>query len=137
MGALQKNAFGAIADAFARRAAAATALSGQALVEEATRSMGEPKTGIRYPGLPQRSSAPGESPAIQSASLVETLHYEAGHAPDGAVRAGSAAAPYAVELELGSAARHLAPRPYLAPAAHQIARDHFRRLGRALQGKDP
>ena len=36
----------------------------------------EPKSGIRYPWLPRRSSAPGEYPALQSGFLAENLGIE-------------------------------------------------------------
>lgn len=35
-----------------------------------------PKTGRKYPSLPNRSSAPGESPANQSGKLMESVKYK-------------------------------------------------------------
>lgn len=137
MGALQHNAFGAIADRLEARIAAGQEAGADALVKDITADMGTAKHGHHWPGLDNTSSAPGESPAIQSGDLVESLRaYPLGHG-DWAMAAGGPDAPHAIDLELGAPARHLAARPFLIPGAHRIAPAHWRRLARALIGKDP
>lgn len=46
------------------------------LIEAIKQSMNEPKSGIKYSNLPRRSSAPGESPAIQTGRLADSLEYK-------------------------------------------------------------
>lgn len=41
--------------------------------DETRRMMDEPKSGIQYPRLPRRSSAPGEAPASQSGRLQRSI----------------------------------------------------------------
>jgi len=73
-------------------------------------------TGHHYPWLPNRSSAPGESPVSQSGDLASSVTV----APD-AGAAGQVAADaivteeYGQKLELGSG--RILPRPFLEPAA--------------------
>jgi hypothetical protein len=74
------------------------------------------RTGIQYPGLPNRSSASGEPPAPQSRRLQESIAVlsratqaepvsTVGPRPE----AFSGLAPYPVYLEFGT--RRMAPRP--------------------------
>jgi hypothetical protein len=74
--------------------------------------MDPPKTGKKYSGLPNRSSAPGESPATQSGRLQQSgrTQYDVG-ALSGT--AGWSAA-HALPLEVGT--EDMAPRPYARPA---------------------
>lgn len=81
--------------------------------DAATRKiMDPPKTGKKYPGLPNRSSAPGQSPATQSGRLQQsgrTVYNEA-------ELSGQAqwSTEYALPLEVGT--ETIAPRPYARPA---------------------
>lgn len=74
--------------------------------------------GIKYPGLPRRSSAPGDPPARQSGRLQESiavlsratptrLEARVGPRPQSFTRT----APYPVFLEFGT--RAMAPRPFV------------------------
>lgn len=74
--------------------------------------MDPPKTGKKWPGLPNQSSAPGESPATQSGRLQQsgkTVYNE------GAL-SGQATwtAAHALPMEVGT--ESIAPRPYARPA---------------------
>lgn len=134
MGALHTNAFGPIAAHLERRIREGTQASAADLIAWIAADMSQPKSGTHWPDQPNVSSAPGESPAIQSQALVDSLHAYPLGATDRAVAAGT---DHAADLEYGSAARHLAPHPFLIPGAHAIAPAHFRRLEKALRGKDP
>jgi hypothetical protein len=134
VGALQHNAFGPIADHLERRIAAGQEAGAKDLITDITADMGEAKHGTHWPGLENTSSAPAESPAVQSGHLVESLHTAPlGHGDWATVTT----VPYALDLEYGAPARHLAARPFMVPGAHRIAPAHWRRLVRALLGKDP
>lgn len=74
--------------------------------------MDPPKTGKHHRGLPNRSSAPGESPATQSGRLQQSgsTRY------DEPTLTGTAAwtTDYAMPLEVGT--EHIEPRPYARPS---------------------
>lgn len=84
--------------------------------------MVEPKSGISYPNMETRSSAPGEVPAIQSENLIESLNtknVDSGSPNIGRAHFGAGAEdqfgfPYALALELGYG--DLAARPYMRPS---------------------
>lgn len=119
-----------------RTAANIGVMNGAEMVrEEALRSITQdPKTGRKYPGLPNRSSAPGESPASQLGRLVASIETR----PDPAnvravVNAGTA---YARILEMGTG--RMAPRPFLRPALalkrEEIEAEINARIRAALNG---
>lgn len=134
MGAVGKNEFGGLARRLESRLSTATNRSAQDLISEMQAGMLESKSGTHWPGQPHVSSAPGESPATQSGDLLHSFQVRPRGATDWDVFTAN---PYAADLEYGSAARHLAPRPFLIPGAHAVAPAHWRRLLRAVQGKDP
>jgi len=91
--------------------------------------MGRPKHGTQYPDLPNRSSAPGEAPAIQTQALVDDLH----PIPTGdGDRAIATNLDYAGDLENGSPDGKVAPRPFMAPAIRAALPKHLKRLQRAV-----
>lgn len=87
------------------------------IVKTAQQSMREPKHGIHYPGMPARSSAPGEAPAAQhaAAGLLGSVQF---------VQTGPLTRRvgtnlwYGRELEFGR--RKMAPRPWLRPAYYKF-----------------
>lgn len=86
------------------------------LVEETS---GE-RSGIKYPGLPRRSSAPGEPPAYQFGRLAESIAVLSRATPSELVstvgprpEAFVGRAPYPVYLEFGT--RRMRPRPFMRP----------------------
>ncbi len=83
---------------------------------EIRKNLSRPGTGIRYPGQPTRSSAPGRPPAAQTGSLRNS--WQTGKpskriAGSRIAWAVGAALPYA-RLEFGFG--RALPRPYIAPA---------------------
>lgn len=80
----------------------------------AKQSMSGPKHGrfyVRAGGRLHQASAPGESPAIDYANLVNNIFVE----PEGRTNAIMfTPVKYAVYLEFGTS--HMAPRPWAAPA---------------------
>ena len=95
-------------------AAAAVAKEAQRLLQD-----NAGKTGILYPELRNRSSAPGEAPALQTGALASSIKFE----PSGAgyrVYADENIAPYAGWLEHGhfdeSGKHWTEPRPFMQPA---------------------
>ena len=133
MSALRKNTFGDIAAALEHRLSAGQEAGAEALLRDITADMGEAKHGHHWPDLPNVSSAPGESPAVQSGRLVESLRVQPLNWHDWALTAGT---PYALALEYGRIDGRIAARPYMVPGAHRIARAHWARLVRILIGKD-
>jgi hypothetical protein len=99
---------------------------------EVQRLMRQPKSGREYPrgAKTHRASAPGEAPAIDTGNLINSLYAERRgrlHWEEGET------AEYAEELEWGSSARNLAPRPHQAPAYEAKKRgvvDAFKALER-------
>ena len=80
------------------------------ILDEADRLMQGSKTGVQYPNLPNRSSAPGEAPAVQSGELIRSGKAEGRGASVRVVYDD----PKAPMLELGNS--RVAPRPFLRPA---------------------
>lgn len=91
-------------------------LAAQHHVREVKRLMREPKHGRHWPGLPRRSSAPGEAPAVQSGRLIRAVGLEVVREGDRWVALAGVRrdVDYAVALEFGAA--RLAPRPAWRPA---------------------
>jgi hypothetical protein len=92
---------------------------GDDVVKETVRLIkSPPKTGIHYPDLPNRSSAPGEAPANQSGDLAKSVDY--------IVRS-----PYEMtvgeEMEYGKfledGTRRMKPRPHLIKAIQNKSQD--------------
>ena len=86
-------------------------------------SMFEGKSGRSYPHLPTKpSSAPGETPAVQTTNLVKSLNIKTvdsgspyiGRAHFGAGAESEQGWPYALRLEFGYG--QLAARPYMRPS---------------------
>jgi hypothetical protein len=81
--------------------------------------MAQPKSGRTYHrknGRTQQASAPGESPAIDDATLVNSVFVAD---IDDLTKAVGAAAEQAAVMELGGA--HTEPRPFLGPAFERAA----------------
>ena len=74
--------------------------------------MDPPKTGKKWPGLPNQSSAPGESPATQSGRLQQSGRTRYDQASLTGTAEWSAA--HALPLEVGT--EEIAPRPFARPS---------------------
>jgi hypothetical protein len=89
-------------------------------VREVKRMMREPKHGVHWSGLPRRSSAPGEAPAVQSGRLIGSVDaavFRRGQRWE-AVSGVKREVEYAVALEFGTV--RIAPRPAWRPALQKI-----------------
>lgn len=86
------------------------------IAQDARRSMRTPKSGIKYPRLRTRSSAPYEAPAAQtgSAGLQGSIQVEQ-DAP--LSRKVGTNLPYGLYLEIGTS--KMDERPYLRPALYK------------------
>jgi HK97 gp10 family phage protein len=119
----------------ARQGALIGVMNGAEMVRtEAIRTMtSEAKTGRKYPGLPNRSSAPGESPARQSGRLIAGIDIRPEPAALRAVVNASTA--YAAALEFGT--QKMAPRPFMRPALAakkaEIEREISARVAEAIR----
>ena len=95
--------------------------------------LARPKTGrvynvvIRGRRVKHRASAPGEAPANMTGALQKSLGFEVTGASWMEFGANT---PYARELELGSAKRNLAERPYLKATVKKTQGFAFIRLAR-------
>lgn len=95
----------------------------QRLAGELIKAMASPKSGVFWPWLPNRSSAPGEFPAIQSGDLVNSIRVftSKSKAKQGLAHVGIGAGlprSYAFYLEYGT--MYMAPRPLARRAAVQF-----------------
>lgn len=95
----------------------------QRLAGEIIKAMASPKSGVFWPWLPNRSSAPGEFPAIQSGDMVNSIRVftSKSGAKRGLAHVGIGAGlprSYAFYLEYGTI--HMAPRPLARRAAVQF-----------------
>jgi len=84
--------------------------------EMKTNILARQKTGIKWPSLPNRSSAAGESPATQSGKLARSIKAVLSADKTEAFVGihNTAQVPYAVWLEYGT--RGIEPRPFVWPA---------------------
>lgn len=90
---------------------------------------------VRGRRVRHQSSAPGESPANLTGTLLSSVDYKLfGHLD----MEFGADTPYARDLELGASRRNLAARPYLTPTVRETSGFAYTRLSllplRALQG---
>jgi HK97 gp10 family phage protein len=83
------------------------------------------RSGVKYPNLPNQSSAPGEAPAFQSGRLRNSIAVVKRATPDDLVAETGPRvqsfpdAYYAAFLEYGT--RKMQPRPYMRPAAAAVS----------------
>lgn len=93
----------------------------------------EPKHGILYDrpgGKPHRASAPGEPPASDTGTLVNSIQTRHVAELESQVVVG---AEYGAELEYGRV--RVAPRPFVRPAARKIAEPFARACRLAMEWK--
>jgi HK97 gp10 family phage protein len=94
-------------------AMAGVANGAQLVHDEAVRTMmHDPKSGRHYSGNPNRSSAPGESPARQTGRLISMI--ETRYEVPRLAAIVNAGASYAPGLEFGT--EKMAPRPFMRPS---------------------
>lgn len=103
--------------------------AGQVVVDEVRRTIREPKSGIHWPSLPNRSSAPGETPAYQFGRLdgglvVDAYEYMA---------TVTSYAPYSAYLEYGTV--KMAPRPFMRVSLAVKYDDVVSVIAGAISGK--
>lgn len=127
-----RNDYGKIARHLPGRIAAMQTVTADAALLGMQASMAEAKHGVQWPELPNRSSAPGESPAIQDldAGLAADLHRVPLGDGDQAIITDK---DYAAELEWGRIDGKVAPRPYMAPTVQAVLPGHLKRLGKVTQ----
>ena len=107
-----------------------------AVHEHAIDAMSEQKSGasvkVSQTGRPHVRSAPGEAPAVETGRLKTSLHVSV--ASNGRAEADVVApTAYAAHLEYGT--RHMAPRPFLAPALEANREMIFEKVRRAVVGQ--
>jgi len=118
---LTHNRFPEIAAKLPREAAKITEKKALRIEETAKTSMAGPKSGRMYGA--HQASAPGESPAIDTSNLANSIGTEAMGGASHMVYAGTE---YALSLEFGSP--RVAPRPFLGPAASQEEPEFLREM---------
>jgi len=114
------------------RAALLSTMQGYALIiaNDARRAIASPpKTGRIY-GRHQ-ASAPGEAPASDTGTLLNSISGTAKMGPNGPEGVIEARAPYAAYLEYGT--RKMLPRPYLTPAIERNRQRFTEALRKALE----
>lgn len=116
---LTHNRFPEIAAKLSREAAKITEKTALRIEETAKTSMAGPKSGRMYGA--HRASAPGESPAIDTGNLANSIGTESLGGASHIVYAGTE---YALSLEFGSP--RVAPRPFFGPAASQAEPEFLR-----------
>jgi len=118
---LTHNRFPEIAAKLPREAAKITEKTALRIDETAKTSMAGQKSGRMYGA--HQASAPGESPAIDTSNLANSIGTEAMGGASHMVYAGTE---YALSLEFGSP--RVAPRPFLGPAASQEEPEFLREM---------
>lgn len=93
-----------------KRAEAWAQETAENVLEEARVLMESSGGGVQYPGLPNRSSAPGEAPAVQSGQLISSGEARG----QGSAVIVAFTAEHAPYMEFGTST--IAPRPFLRPA---------------------
>lgn len=105
--------------------------SSEAIVEAAKEGIRNgSKSGRTYTrkGRTHRASSPGESPAGDSHELENSGSVEV--SADGMTAEATFTAPYADDLELGTAT--IAPRPFLGPAAEKQSDEYIQAVGKGM-----
>lgn len=72
-------------------------------------------SGVKYPNLPNQSSAAGESPVNQMGDLLESIHENPEPDITGIGSEACVDSPYGPYLEFGTS--KMQPRPFLGPAS--------------------
>lgn len=129
----------ALMDRYQDRLTRGLADAGQIVVDEVRRTITEdPKTGTHWPGLPYRSSAPGETPRYQfgglSAGLVVVAEEDKATV--------TSWAPYSARLEYGfvgvdgmGRTYDQGARPFMRPSLVVKYEDIVTVIGKSLSGK--
>lgn len=119
---LTHNRFPEIAAKLPREAAKITKKTALRIEETAKTSMAGPKSGRMYGA--HQASAPGESPAIDTSTLANSIQTEPESGAVHVVHTGDVES--AAHLEFGTV--HMAPRPFLGPAASQEEPEFLREM---------
>lgn len=109
-----KSNLGAFADALGTSVGEVLLKEAQASVENIKRGMRAPKSGKFHKGARRQSSAPGESPAVQSERLINSIQAQLVSETEVEIFSDDPKAP---ELEYG---RIVAARPFMTPEAFAL-----------------
>jgi hypothetical protein len=101
----------------------------QRIEDSAEQSLLEPKSGVKYARMPNRSSAPGEAPANQFGPLMKGINSKMLSALRGSA---SSTAPYAGYLEGGTS--KMAARSHMVPALDKTTPEFIQRLIHMIEG---
>lgn len=119
----------ALVDRFQERLTRGLADAGEIVTTEVRRTIREPKSGEHWPGLPNRSSAPGETPAYQWGRLDAGLVTDANS--NRAVV--TSYAPYSAYLEYGTS--KISPRAFMRPSLVLKYEEIISTVAGAISGK--
>lgn len=121
------NNFEKIAAKFAREVGIEVAKTAKDVNKYAKTFMSSPKSGRIYMRGRRKhvASAPGESPAVDTGNLKNSLFEEKTGQTSAIAGVG---AEYGIHLEFGTT--HIAPRPFMRPAAIKAAERYFAALRR-------
>lgn len=104
---------------FVKKTAVNTAAAMAEAALRADMELGQ-KKGRKYPHLPNISSAPGQTPAVQFGKLIRSLYWKEISEERAEVRIGKGTR-YAFALEYGNPANGAAPRPMMRWIANNRA----------------
>lgn len=113
--------------------AQANFISGHNIITHVKTSMVEPKTGRAYPrrgGNVHIASAPGESPAVDTSTYMNSIEYHPVGATEGVV---STNIEYGPHLEFGAPGIGLAPRPHFRPAVLDEQDEYSKNIRHAIE----
>jgi HK97 gp10 family phage protein len=112
-----------------QKATAVVQATTERAVSNAKLAMQDPKSGRTYirGGKIHTASAPGQAPAVDTGNLINSTQAE--HTA-GLTSYFDVYADYAQHLEFGT--RHIAPRPFMAPALEKEKAFFEKELGRAV-----
>ena len=118
---LDTSGLDAYQNALRRKLASLVSQAAEFGAEDMQRRIKEgPKSGIHHSGLPNQSSASGESPAHQYGELERSIRAHTERAESDLTASADVHSEIGPMLEYGTV--HIAPRPFAAPATESVKR---------------